>query len=64
MTVDTKSGVVHTHEDGTTHQHFSAGFSVGGQVVDDRDGTEEHSHSTFNIITGEKGPSSGPVVKS
>lgn len=52
-------GILHRHADGRTHRHFAAGFEIGGQVIEDQDGTEEHSHS----ILGRPGEAdSGPVV--
>lgn len=56
-------GVLHRHEDGRKHRHFSKGFEIGGQIVGDHDGTEAHSHGTISMV-GDGGPSneSGPVV--
>ena len=59
----TNDGVLHTHEDGTTHRHFREGFTIGKQVVADEDGTENHEHSSFNMVSGERGKSSSPVAR-
>ena len=56
-------GVLHRHEDGRVHQHFSEGFTIGNQVIPDHDGTESHHHGTLNIAGGESNRNqSGPVV--
>jgi hypothetical protein len=56
-------GVLHRHADGREHRHFQAGFAIGGQVIADRDGTENHHHGVMNIA-GADAPhdESGPVV--
>lgn len=51
-------GRLHRHEDGREHRHFSEGFTIGGQVRPDMDGSEEHSHG----ILGSDAPRSGAVV--
>lgn len=42
-------GVLHRHDDGTEHQHFSSGFSIGSQVIPDDDGSGPHQHGTLTI---------------
>lgn len=55
-------GILHRHEDGTEHRHFDAGFTIGGQVIPDHDGTEEHSHGKLTMGEGRIHSDSGPVV--
>lgn len=60
---DSPKGVIHRHEDGREHRHFSAGFEIGGQVRPDHDGTEEHTHGTLSLTgDGYRENVSGPVV--
>ena len=54
----TNQGILHRHEDGTEHRHFSPGFTIGKQVIADHDGTEKHSHG----VLGDPSITSGPVV--
>lgn len=57
-------GVLHIHEDGRRHQHFSAGFEIGGQVIADADGTEQHEHSKVRLGSfADVIETSGPVVE-
>lgn len=59
MAIDTdQAGVLHRHEDGREHRHYSEGFEIGGQVISANDGTEKHEHG----ILGDPTQSSGPVV--
>ena len=58
----TERGVLHRHEDGREHRHFDAGFTIGGQVIKDKDGTEDHQHSTWNMLDQSKANESGPVA--
>lgn len=58
-------GIYHRHQDGTLHRHFSAGATIGGQVIPDNDGREEHRHSTIGYFSGRNPDptnTSGPVV--
>lgn len=60
---DLPRGVLHRHEDGREHRHFAAGFTVGGQTVDETDGTENHEHGYFSVYgRSSGGTDSGPVV--
>lgn len=59
---DDQRGVLHRHEDGREHRHFSAGFTIGGQVIEDADGTEDHQHSVLGVQPGDVQNNSGPVV--
>jgi hypothetical protein len=61
-TFDDERGVLHRHADGRKHRHFAAGFTIGGQVIEDHDGTESHSHGTLRIGGGGSKDVSGPVV--
>ena len=62
--------ILHTHADGTTHEHAGTqGFTIGGQVIADTLGDVEHEHSTITfgndrdgqLPVGER-PTSGPVI--
>lgn len=55
-------GVLHRHEDGREHRHFSAGFTIGRQVIPDRDGTEQHIHSVMGVQPGDVQNNSGPLA--
>lgn len=50
-------GVLHRHADGTEHRHFRAGFTIGNQVIEDQDGSEDHKHGILG-----KPESMSPVV--
>lgn len=55
---DDKRGKLHRHADGREHRHFAAGFTIGKQVIEDDDGSEDHSHG----VLGQPEITSGPVV--
>lgn len=44
-----REGKLHRHADGTEHRHFSAGFTIGNQVIPDGDGSGQHSHGTMSM---------------
>jgi len=48
--------VLHRHADGTEHRHSSYGFTIGGQIRLDDNGTEEHAHGTISLGGGESNP--------
>ncbi len=63
MTTTQNQGKLHRHQDGTEHRHFAEGFTIGGQVRPDCDGTEAHSHGTLNMVSGESKTTTGPMVE-
>lgn len=44
-------GKLHTHPDGTQHRHFTAGATIGSQVIPDDDGSTPHEHGTLSIAS-------------
>lgn len=52
--VTPRTPIKHRHADGTEHTHPGReGFEIGGQVVEDHYGDQEHTHGSLSLGGGD-----------